>query len=192
MIDPAARPGRHAPGQITQLHDEPTPMNTAHTHRGNHAAEAIAAPMDAACAQADPSVPSHPAQRGYGPRLLRRIGKALALLVALPLAGAVTVREYLQTRASETPDAAATAASVAGKTVMAGGAAVSLGGLTANDWAVVGGLVVAVLGWITQLWFHHRRDQRAQREHDLRVALLLKESAGQQAQKLTPTPDEAA
>ena len=191
MIDPTARPGRPAPGQITQLHDERAHMNTAHTPRGNHGDQAIAAPMDAACAQADPSVPSHPAQRSYGARLLRRIGKALALLVALPLAGAVTVRQYLETRSPETPDAAATAASVAGKTVMAGGATVSLGGLTANDWAVVGGLVVAVLGWITQLWFHHRRDRRAQREHDLRVALLLQESAGQQA-KLTPTSDEAA
>lgn len=128
-------------------------------------------------ANADPSTPSQPAQHGYGARLLRRIGKALALMVALPLSGAVTMRDYLQTPVSETPDAAATTASVAGKTVMAGGAAVSLGGLTANEWAILGGLVVAVLGWATQLWFSHRRDQRDQREHDLRVTQMLKESA---------------
>lgn len=77
------------------------------------------------------------------------------------------------------PDAAAVATSAALKTTVAGGGLVSLGGLTANDWAIVGGLVIAVAGFILQWHFQRRRDQREEirrteerEEHEARMELL--------------------
>lgn len=59
----------------------------------------------------------------------------------------------------------------AGKvTTYAGGAGAVFGGLTASDIGVIGGLVIAILGWFTQLYFSRRRDKREQADRAERRA----------------------
>jgi hypothetical protein len=76
------------------------------------------------------------------------------------------------------PDAAAVATSAALKTTVAGGGLVSFGGLTANDWAIVGGLVIAVAGFLLQWHFQRRRDRREVEEHEARMELLRANTVG--------------
>lgn len=72
------------------------------------------------------------------------------------------------------------AMATAGKvTTYAGGAGSVIGGLSASDVGVIGGLIVAILGWLTQVYFNARRDrrERADRadrraEHEARMAEL--------------------
>lgn len=64
----------------------------------------------------------------------------------------------------------------AGKvTAYAGGAGSVLGGLSASDIGVIGGLIVAVLGWATQLYFSRRRDRREREEHKVRMERLMRD-----------------
>jgi len=75
------------------------------------------------------------------------------------------------------------AMATAGKvTTYAGGAGMVLGGLSASDIGVYCGIVVAVLGWLTQLYFSRKRDKREQAdradrraEFEARMAALLRE-----------------
>lgn len=76
------------------------------------------------------------------------------------------------------PDSAAVAASAALKTTLAGGGLVSFGGLTANDWAIVAGLVIAVAGFILQWYFQRRRDRREVEEHEAKMELLRAGAVG--------------
>ena len=63
----------------------------------------------------------------------------------------------------------------AGKvTTYAGGAGAVFGGLTASDIGVIGGLVVAILGWCTQVYFSRRRDRREQSEYAARMERLAR------------------
>ena len=63
----------------------------------------------------------------------------------------------------DTADAAAQTASAGFKGALAGGAALSWGGWTSNDIAMIGGLILGVIGLLVQV--HYKR-----REHQLRVA----------------------
>jgi len=72
----------------------------------------------------------------------------------------------------------------AGKvTTYAGGAGSVLGGLSASDVGVIGGLIVAVLGWATQLYFSRRRDKREQAERADRRAVYEARMAAMQAER---------
>jgi hypothetical protein len=55
------------------------------------------------------------------------------------------------------------------KTTYAGGGTALVGGLTANEWLTVIGVLIAVLGFLTNLYFQHRRDKREEREHKRRM-----------------------
>lgn len=61
------------------------------------------------------------------------------------------------------------AATVATKATYTGGGTAALAGLTANEWLAIAGVVVAVLGFLTNLYFQRRRDLREEREHELEV-----------------------
>lgn len=69
-------------------------------------------------------------------------------------------------------DAAAAAASASLKATLAGAGALTLGGFTANDLAILGGLLLGVAGFVLQWWFQRRRDLREQAEHEARMAAL--------------------
>ena len=62
--------------------------------------------------------------------------------------------------------------SVASKTTYAGATTATLGWITSSEFGVLVGLVVAVLGLLTNLWFQHRRDRREQIEHEKRMKKL--------------------
>ena len=48
----------------------------------------------------------------------------------------------------------------------------TLGGLTESQFAMLGGLVLGVLGLILQWYFQSRRDKREQAEHEARMSEL--------------------
>ncbi|WP_281915663.1 holin [Caldimonas thermodepolymerans] len=51
-----------------------------------------------------------------------------------------------------------------------GGASAVLFGLTANELAALGGIVVGVLGLLVQWYYNRRRDRREQAEFEARMA----------------------
>lgn len=65
-----------------------------------------------------------------------------------------------------------TIAAVAHKVTTAGGVAAIFGGLTANDIAAFGGLLVAVIGVIVQIYFNRKRDRRETELHKARLREL--------------------
>lgn len=69
-----------------------------------------------------------------------------------------------------TPETSDAAASAAMKTTMVGAGVLSFGGITANDLAVIVGLVLTVCGFLINLWFQWRRDRRERLEHEARMA----------------------
>lgn len=62
------------------------------------------------------------------------------------------------------PDVAASAASAGLKATLAGGGILTIGGLTANDLAILGGLLLAIGGFIVQLVSQARRDRREEQK----------------------------
>lgn len=50
-----------------------------------------------------------------------------------------------------------------------GGASAMLFGLSASEFAAIIGAVVAIAGWLTQVYFNRRRERREQTEHDARM-----------------------
>lgn len=73
----------------------------------------------------------------------------------------------------------ASATTLSAKAFYGGGSTAVVGGLTANEWLAIGGVVVAVLGFLTNLYFQHRRDLREERvaqleeiEHKRRMAQM--------------------
>ena len=67
-------------------------------------------------------------------------------------------------------EAAATAASASLKATITGGGMLTLGGLAANDVAMIGGLVLGVAGLVLQWHFQSKRDRREEREHLFRMS----------------------
>lgn len=80
------------------------------------------------------------------------------------------------------PDSAALAASASLKATVTGGGILSLGGLTSNDLAVLGGIVIALAGFILQMIFQRRRDRReAERRAEERLEHLARLEAIKEA-----------
>lgn len=50
-----------------------------------------------------------------------------------------------------------------------GGASAFVFGMSASEFAAVVGAVVAVLGWLTQIYFNRRRERREQSEYEARM-----------------------
>lgn len=63
----------------------------------------------------------------------------------------------------------AAAATFGSKATYTGGGAAVIGGVTSNELLTIVGVVVAVLGFITNLYFQHKRDMREEREHQRRM-----------------------
>lgn len=155
-------------------------------------------PADQA-AQAAQAAAAAPASTWWA-RLRRRVLRAVLLVLMLPLTVALGIRDWANAQRAQAADALAGAASetaassdvlaaaVAGKAVIGSGAAIMFGGLTANEWAVLGGATVSLCGWFTQIYFQRRQDARERREHQLRVAVILRESAGRPAAGPANTP----
>lgn len=59
---------------------------------------------------------------------------------------------------------------IANKSIAAGAGTAIIGGLTANEVAALGGLLVAVLGLLVQIVFKLRADRRAAELHRARLA----------------------
>lgn len=66
----------------------------------------------------------------------------------------------------------ATIAAAANKATYSGGGIAIVGGLTANEFAAFGGLLVAVIGLLVQVWFKAKADKRHAEEHELRMTNL--------------------
>ena len=66
----------------------------------------------------------------------------------------------------------ATAATFGTKATYTGGGTAVVGGLTSNELLTIIGVVIAVLGFLTNLYFQARRDYREEREHERRMAQL--------------------
>jgi hypothetical protein len=49
--------------------------------------------------------------------------------------------------------------SVANRTTIGGGGLAIFGGYTLNEWAIIAGIVLGVLGFVTDLYFKHKRYQ---------------------------------
>lgn len=75
--------------------------------------------------------------------------------------------------------AEATVAAIANKVTYAGGTTAFLGGVSANEIAAFGGLLVAVIGLLVQ-WYYKRKDDR--RKGELHSAIL--------SGRLSPSDDE--
>lgn len=58
------------------------------------------------------------------------------------------------------------------KVAYGGGAASLYGGMTANEIAAFGGLLIALLGLLVQLYFKHRSDKREQAYYAAKLAKL--------------------
>lgn len=56
-----------------------------------------------------------------------------------------------------------------------GGASAFVFGLSASEFAAVVGAVVALLGWLTQLYFNRRRDRRERDEHAAKMARWVRD-----------------
>ena len=72
-------------------------------------------------------------------------------------------------------------AAAAHKVSTAGGATALIGGLTANDIAAFGGLLIAAIGLLIQWYYKRKADRRADELHQARLAELREEDepAGQ-------------
>jgi hypothetical protein len=62
------------------------------------------------------------------------------------------------------------------KVVYGGGSAAFIGGLTANEIAAFGGLLVAIVGVIVQIYYNRKRDRREQELHAARLDRLEDDS----------------
>lgn len=69
-------------------------------------------------------------------------------------------------------DELATIAGVANKATYAGTASALYGGYTANELAAFGGIAIALLGFLVQLWFKIRADRRQVELHKEQLANL--------------------
>ncbi len=58
----------------------------------------------------------------------------------------------------------------------AGALTTGLGWLTSNTLIALVGLLMAILGFIVNLYFQHRRDKREAQLHDMKMAIFLKNS----------------
>ena len=67
--------------------------------------------------------------------------------------------------------AADAAASASLKATVAGAGILSIGGWTANDVAIYGGLLMGAAGFALQWYYQRRRDRRELAEHQARMAL---------------------
>ena len=63
----------------------------------------------------------------------------------------------------------AAAISIANKTMAGGAGAGLIGWLMEVNWLGVGGLLVAIIGLVAQIYFHLRRDRREARESQARI-----------------------
>ena len=63
-----------------------------------------------------------------------------------------------------------TITAVAQKTTIGGSLMALFGGITATELAAVGGLALAFLGFIVNLYFQWREDRRKSEEHIIRLA----------------------
>ena len=68
--------------------------------------------------------------------------------------------------------AEATIAAVANKVSYSGAGAAVIGGLTANDIAAFGGLLIAVIGVVIQFYYKRKSDRREAEEHTARMDTL--------------------
>lgn len=66
-------------------------------------------------------------------------------------------------------EAEAAIAGVAQKVAVSGGTVAVFGGLTANEIAAIGGLLVALVGLCVQVYYKRKEDRRNQRLHDARM-----------------------
>ena len=66
----------------------------------------------------------------------------------------------------------AAVAAVANKVTYAGGTSAVIGGLTANEWAAIGGLLIALIGLAIQWYYKRKDDRRNAEEHTARMAVL--------------------
>lgn len=94
--------------------------------------------------------------------------RVVAVLLILPLLMWKAAQAY--GHKTEAADQAASAASL--KATVAGGGMLSIGGLAANDIAIVGGLLLGVAGFLLQWYYQRRRDRREEREHQARMSEL--------------------
>ena len=62
-----------------------------------------------------------------------------------------------------------TVSGYATKVMGAGGTTALAGGLTANELMAFVGVILAALGFLTNLWFQRRRDRREDLEHQRRM-----------------------
>lgn len=56
-----------------------------------------------------------------------------------------------------------------------GGASAFLFGLSANEFAAIAGVIVAVIGLCVQVFYNRRRDRRETEEHKARMTRLERE-----------------
>lgn len=66
--------------------------------------------------------------------------------------------------------AEATIAAVAQKVTYSGAGAAVVGGLSANEIAAFGGLAIAFLGWLVNLYYKRKDDRRQEELHKVRLA----------------------
>lgn len=116
------------------------------------------AASDARPAAVDPRATRYLA--GVGRHLLR----VLVVLFVVPL---IMLKAAHSLTKSEVATSAEPAASAALKTTLTGGGVmVGAGAWDANTLAILGGLAIAALGFLLQLWLGWRKDRREAREHE--------------------------
>lgn len=77
----------------------------------------------------------------------------------------------ITTEVQSTP-AAEMMSTAASKSTYIGAATAAWGGLSASDLAAIGGLILALAGFVVNLYFKMRDDRRAQAEHTARMGQM--------------------
>lgn len=74
------------------------------------------------------------------------------------------------TTTAQAADAAAAASTKAMAATLSGAGGLFVGGLTANEFAMVTGAVVGVIGLAVQWYYRHQEYRMRRREHEARMA----------------------
>lgn len=71
----------------------------------------------------------------------------------------------------------ANVAAIASKVTYTGAGTSAVSWIFSSEFGIAAGILLGTLGWLTNVWFQHRRDKREQEEHQQRALERAKRMA---------------